>query len=313
MTFEEYKSLKALNQSGMKLLLESPRKYWDERVNPNPPKIKKQPAQQRKLDLGTALHSLILMGIEPYVQPPTIKPNTDKGKDEIKAIKKTLPEGQLMFEKKYCDVVYEMADSIYEDEAAMNILLRAGTGRHLVEQNLAFDYQFGPLPTDTIRCKAKLDIIKQYRNKVHLCDLKTSGTVSPDGFARNAFNMGYHVQAAFYMHAAASVLQLDVGQVDQEFSIIAVQSARPYLCKVYSYGAKDVRQGQRAVDEAVRLYLKYRHMEDRWPSFDVEDETKRGKPELLEIPVWGRDEQYHEEPQLADPTEDVNLEVENPY
>lgn len=312
MTFEEYKALKALNQSGMKLLLESPRKYWDEKVNPNPPKIKRQPAQQRVLDYGTALHSLILMGIEPYKQPPTINEKTAQGKKDLKELKKQLPEGQLIFKEEYIDTVFEMAESIYEDEAAMAILRNEG-GRHLVEQNLAFDYQFGPLPTDTIPCKARLDIIKQHGNKVHLCDLKTSHTVSPEGFARNAFNMGYHVQAAFYIHAAASVLDLDVGQVDQEFSIIAVQSARPYLCRVSSYGEKDIRQGQRAVDEAVRLYLKYQHMEDRWPSFDVEDETERGKPALLEIPVWGRDERYHEEPQQAKPAEDSHLEVENPY
>lgn len=312
MTFEEYKALKALNQSGMKLLLESPRKYWDEKINPNPPTKNVAPAKQKSYDIGTAVHSLVLLGITPFEQPAHIKPRTEAGKEWIAKTKASLPEGQMLMDKATIDVVNQMAESVFEDEAAVNIL-RGDGERHLVEQNLAFNYQFGPLPDDTIPCKARLDIVKQYCNGVHICDLKTTKSLKPDSFERDAYNFGYHMQAAFYMHAAAAVLDLPVGSIDQEFSIISVESVRPYRCRAYTYSAKSVRQGQRAVDEAIRLFLKYRHMEDPWPSFDIEDEALRGRPTILEIPVWARDEQYHEEPPRAVQLETQLENNENPY
>jgi len=108
-----------------------------------------------------------------------------------------------------------------------------------------------------VRCKGRAD----YLSDLLLPDLKTTRDASPRKFASAAYSYGYFSQLAFYADGAAA---LDGRQ--RAVYLIAVETARPYICQVY-----EVPQASLAVGRAEykRLLEQYRHAREnnQWPGY----------------------------------------------
>lgn len=78
-----------------------------------------------------------------------------------------------------------------------------------------------------VLCKARLDGYDA--TGLRIPDLKTCEDASPDEFPRQIGDMGYDIQASFYLDAACSLN----GELHDAFYFIAVEKSAPFVTAVY--------------------------------------------------------------------------------
>ncbi len=74
--------------------------------------------------------------------------------------------------------------------------------------------------------KARIDRLIRTETGWQILDLKSTDDARPEAFQRKAFNLGYHVQAAFYTDMVARVMDCD--PVDVEFVFVTVERKAPH-------------------------------------------------------------------------------------
>ena len=106
-----------------------------------------------------------------------------------------------------------------------------------------------------------------------LIDLKTTVDPSPEGFAKQAANFGYHIQDQFYRR----VMTLAGHEIDR-FVFIAVGKSAPHKVGVYELNWRTLEEGNAAVKYALEAYA---HAQETglWNYGYEELQT-------LEIPPW---------------------------
>lgn len=108
----------------------------------------------------------------------------------------------------------------------------------LPEQTLIWD-------EDGVTCRARLDWL--HDGYVAIDDYKTSSrTANPAGFSRSLFNMGYDVQAAFYLRG----LERLTGAV-AEWRWVVQETAPPYALSVVSLSPAAIGLANAKVDYAI--------------------------------------------------------------
>lgn len=127
---------------------------------------------------------------------------------------------------------------------------------------------------DGFPCKARLDLVP--RGPV-LADIKTCADASPDGFARHAWDMGYHLQAAWYLIG----WELCGANAKDRFQFIAYERGVG-LVKVHECSADLLRIGR---EQALRAFEAFRScsLSGEWPGYS----PGLG---LLDVPAWKRKE-----------------------
>jgi exodeoxyribonuclease VIII len=121
-----------------------------------------------------------------------------------------------------------------------------------------------------IRCKGRVDFI----TATTIPDLKTTKNAGPRKFAASAMDYGYFGQLAMYRDGAEAT----DGKA-RDCYIIAVETARPYVCQVYSVDASSLEIGRY---EYKRLLAAYKEAKASgiWPGY-----SPRILP--LTVPKWG--------------------------
>jgi hypothetical protein len=119
-------------------------------------------------------------------------------------------------------------------------------------------------------CKARLDFIA---NAGALVDLKSSRDASPSGFGRQAWNLCYHAQAAFYSDAYFAVTGERL-----PFVLAAVEAEAPHVVQVYRVPERVLELG-RDYYRGLLVRLKDCRAEASWPGY-AEQELE------LELPRW---------------------------
>lgn len=89
---------------------------------------------------------------------------------------------------------------------------------------------------------SRLDIIGSTEAGPFVADLKTCASSNPRKFMKQAFDMGYHAQLAFYQDAARSI-----GIEPVDAYLVAVETKAPYPVTVF-------RLSQRLLEEGRRTY-----------------------------------------------------------
>jgi len=120
----------------------------------------------------------------------------------------------------------ELSEGEYETCLAVRDAVHA----HRVAAKLLRDCQFETTvewtdPTTGIACKCRPDAVK----KATLIDLKTARTIDARKFGRNAYDLGYFGQLAFY----AEGLAITTGCGDFEAYIVAVEADQPHDVGVF--------------------------------------------------------------------------------
>lgn len=156
----------------------------------------------------------------------------------------------------------QMRDSILEDDEARDLLFLSGQ----------FENAFTWTDEDTgLKCKCLVD--KDIPSIDSLVELKTCKDASPSGFMRDASNMDYEFQPAYYLD----------GTGRKNMIYICVEKESPFACNVFHpdpdeyiyYGRLDYKYCLKAVKDCTD--------KGKWPGYSY---WKPRGGNILELPPW---------------------------
>jgi PDDEXK-like domain of unknown function (DUF3799) len=226
MSNEEYHKHPALGSSGMKLLLKSPFKYWNQYLNPNFIKSEQSPA----LKFGSQYDCWVLEN-EKYFDRYEIKKTfnipkmpllrdlkekfgEEEGKAKFEENKKILASAQ--FEKESCENYLKESGKIIVSQldhdrcVAMKECLIKNESSWILEDGIKQASIFWTDKRTGVRCKCRPDnMLNPGENSAlqngFLLDLKSSRDASPEGFGKQIFELGYDISAAHYINGFKAV------------------------------------------------------------------------------------------------------------
>ena len=126
-----------------------------------------------------------------------------------------------------------------------------------------------------VPCKARLDAIGYSGLQPFIVDLKTTTDASPAGFARKAWDLGYHLQAAWYVDAVSKSWDCDA----PAFYFIAVEKDSG-LVSVHQATDDFIAAGREAYRRAMDQFAEAWHT-GIWPGYDENIHA-------LDVPAWAR-------------------------
>lgn len=271
MTNEEYHADRtAISSSGLKLLAKSPKHLFCSRQE------KKEPTES--MAFGTLVHTVTL---EPglvdsmyCVMPEGVDKRTKEGKafwaefQEKNAGKEVLKEEDMQ-------AAMMIAESVLEHPSSA--LIRLGIGAP--EKTIFWDEDLGN--GKTVKCKVRLDwSVDPIQGTLPLgmiTDLKTTKDAC-DGFAKDAYNLGYFIQAAFYCRGFMALHGLSERP---PFTFIAAEKEPPYGVISYQADAEFLDIGWKECDRLLRVYAECCDA-NIWPCYSTEI-----KP--LSMPKWAKE------------------------
>lgn len=231
---EEYRNFDAVSRSDLLLIERSPAYYRYRKANPE--------TATDALRIGTAVHSRILTPEafrDEYFEAPEIPPrNTKAGKDAWLNIRYEA-NGREILSADEAEIVEGIAASIQADRLASTLL---SNGR--AETSIVW--------TDELTgedCKARPDYIRETSDAVIVTDLKTTRDGSTEGFIREAFNLGYPLQAFMYSEAVRLAFGKPV-----RFYFVAVEKEAPYAVNVFAVDDIFVRYGEERFRELLGVF-----------------------------------------------------------
>lgn len=209
--------------------------------------------KKKAWDIGTAVHSKVLgVGADTVTCPPELL--ASNGAMSTKAAKEWRAEqedaGHIVVTAAEQAQVNAMAESVLGHELARGWLELPG---HAEASMFATDPETG------LQLRCRFDYLPDdARGSV---DLKTTLDASPNGFAKRAHDLGYHVSRAHYLHTAALA-----GHPRKEMVFIAVENKAPYLVAVYQLALPFAERGERRARHARQLLVQCRET-DSWPGY----------------------------------------------
>lgn len=246
---EDYHGSSPISSSGLKRILRSPSHF----KNP------KQHSQTRAMEIGTAIHTLIL---EPHRFHSDYKiVECDARTSALyKAACKDHPSERVLTIGEY-ENVKGMQDGVMRNRGCRELI--EAPGRY--ELSL-----FAKDPETGLIVKVRYDKLTDSGMPV---DLKKTQDARPDAFSRSINMYDYHLSAALYMDAWSWAFGEDL----HSFRWIAVEEQSPHAAKRYVIDDLSLEVGRAKYREALIEY-------DRclqsgvWPSYDDGDEEEIGLP-----------------------------------
>lgn len=122
--------------------------------------------------------------------------------------------------------------------------------------------------------RARFDWLSSDRRLI--VDYKTTEDAGAETFARRVAQMGYDVQAAFYLRVLALLDRESEGRT--HFLFLAQETAPPYALAAYELGEGDLEVARRKVETAIELWARCRQT-GRWPAYPA-------TVQRLTLPHW---------------------------
>ena len=210
--------------------------------------------------MGSAAHTLTF---EPHLADTIWEWGGRRAGKEYNELKESADAaGAIILNTQEYDKVHRMAEAVRANSAAAELL----SGKLVCEASI--------LTTDALTgvdMRARPD---GWRTDIAcLLDLKTTIDPSPEGFAKQAANLGYHIQESWYRR----VMELDGHEVDR-FIFIAVGKDAPYKVGIYELDTESLNEGDAAVQYALEQYA-IAQANDDW-GYDY------GELTTIRIPPW---------------------------
>ena len=222
----EYHESEALSASGAKTIAMKSLahfKYGEQKHSP-------------AFDLGTSVHTLVL---EPHMKKNVwCGPAARRGKEWTQLKEDAEAQGAVLLTESDYEQASKMADAVLSNAAAAEYL----SGDLVVEASM-----FAHDSIYNVDLRARPDGWR--KDIAAVVDIKTTIDPSPEGFARQVANFGYHIQDAFYRR----VLTLNGIEIDR-FIFIAVGKEAPYAVGVYELDWRTLDEGKAAVKYALEQY-----------------------------------------------------------
>jgi len=229
-----------ISASGLKLFIKCPALYYAAYLDPN-----RQPQESTAaMDLGTAFHCAILEPDE-YKDRFSVLPKGFKkvGKDNVALYDAIIDAGLMPITASDHEGVMAMADAMRANKMTSYLLNIPYT----VEQSIFAE-------VNGVKCKCRPDLLIMpdtdplYPDGL-IVDMKSAKDASPDGFGKQAWDLGYHIQSAFYRH----VFHAKHGRLPR-FVFGAVESKYPHLTKYHEDPDDLAEYAAEIVTEALMLY-----------------------------------------------------------
>lgn len=249
--FNEYLDLDMVSNTLLKQLKVSPKQYRFRQ---------KHPIKDRKnLMIGRGSHTSVLEPDRFPLDYVVYKGKVRRGKqwDEFAAINK----GSTILKAEEYQQCLSIRDAVNHHPIA----------RRYFKEGESEITLFWKHETTGIWCKSRLDWFKA---DDYLLDLKTTKSIQPWLFNRDCFNMGYHIQGAFYQDAFQAVN----GQ-KLPYYIVAVETNAPHDVAVYAMPDEVLDEGRMAYGTLMHT-LATCIEKDEWPGQAEEKELE------LQLPAW---------------------------
>ena len=266
----EYRRIKAVNYSGLKLFADCPLYFWEQYLNPDREPETESPA----LRIGRAGHMRILEGAEiyhnTYIKEASFDKRTKAGKEAHKEWLANIGNREPLPADEW-DMIERMATAVLGSPLASALV--EGAGGYSEEVCQAIDPETGML----LKCKA--DRIATVNGKTYVVDLKTCsrryGGAGQDGFGKSVAKFKYHWQAAFYSDLITA--SGDWGPVEN-FIFVVVEKEPPHAVAIYECDEQLLETGRRQYREALQRFKECQE-KDQWPGFDQQITS-------LSLPRW---------------------------
>jgi len=242
-----YHAMRALSASGAWLVVEECAAKFLWRSPWNPLYV---PEAKTDFDIGVAAHLAVL---EPQRQADNIvlieagDYRTTKARDARDTARAA---GKVPLLPYQFDIVRAIAGSI----RAHPIASEAFRGGEAEVTLLWSD------PDTGIPCKARPDYLPSHSRWV--VDLKTAASANPRSWRDQAYRLGYHARAAWYLDGAKAVL----GQSPEEYWFVLVEKEPPYLVSVVSFDHDALAWGRIANRKARERFAVSAAAND-WPGY----------------------------------------------
>jgi len=241
--FPTYTKADGLNQSKLKVLKRSPRKFLHA--------IEVGREDTEALGIGRAIHTAVL---EPekfhsmFFQLPELNLRTTAGKAERDALL-VANEGKEALKADDYQLVFDTAAAVLGHSDAAKLLRDTTREMCIWWKDEATD----------VLCKARLDAYHAPTRTI--VDLKTTQDASPAAFRKSIYQYGYHLQAGWY----AAALRAHGVMVDH-FVIIAVEKASPFDVGVYRLTDEVLKLSRKENQALLRQYAQCLRT-DNWPGY----------------------------------------------
>tara|TARA_R100001530_G_scaffold135897_2_gene114420 strand:- start:2229 stop:3053 length:825 start_codon:yes stop_codon:yes gene_type:complete len=250
LTFAEYRDWDAVNISRLKKILVSPKHYKYQ-----------QDKDSEAFRVGRSLHTMVLQPTQyPVLYAVWLDEQGRRYGKKWNAFKEAEAGKEIIREADY-NRHLEIERAVRHDDVACKLLDEGQPEVSIMWETLG-EYD----------CKARVDWLRDDC----LVDLKTTSSVKPDDFARDAYRYGYHIQAAWYREAAFRATRKVL-----PFKIIAVEKESPHDVAVYRLTDEMLKDGEQTVDDALTL-LELCTESDSWPGVGRGDELD------LDLPAWAQ-------------------------
>lgn len=196
--------------------------------------------------MGTLAHACV---IEPdrFAAEYAVVPDMRRGTKAWEQAEADNPGKVLVKESDYADLL-----------AVRRAVWSHGTAKALLERSALREVSLF-WHRDGVPCRARFDAVTDAGVVV---DFKTAASARRCDFARSIGRYGYHIQAAWYTHAAKLA-----GYGDDPFmAFIVAETTPPYAVAVYTLDDATMEYGRREADRLFAVYAEC-HRTDTWPAY----------------------------------------------
>jgi hypothetical protein len=259
---QAYRSDPAHAQSYVKHILRSPAHYKAS--------LKRKFAPTPFMQMGSALHCLVLEGEEQFERDCILKPEglsltTKEGKEWKEANKKKIILSNSDQYQSW-DAVHGMAASLRELDWFNS---KAKDYRKFNELSLYWEQ-------DKLDCKCRIDRLVFEDDCANILDLKTTDEVEFDKFVSKVLSdINYLFQAGWYVEGVHANFNMPA-----KFTFIGVERKPPYVARIFEVGGSMLEEAFRQTTYA-RQTLAECIAKNEWPRPKVTNE-------VLELPPWYR-------------------------
>lgn len=250
------------NQSYLKNILISPAHYKASKKRRFAPTI--------NMEIGSALHCLVLEGEEEFSNRYVLKPedialNTKEGKEwKAAQVGKTILTNNE--KERAWDSVHGMASSLLKLDWFNQDL---PDYRKYNELSIYWD-------ADGIPCKGRLDRLVDMGDYLLVLDLKTTDSVDQSAFLKKMIGgMNYLFQSAWYTEAASLAYNKPA-----KFIFAAIERTEPWTLALFEVSDDMMDEGNRQIKRARQLLRKCLDSKE-WPRPEV-------SYNVLDLPGWYR-------------------------
>lgn len=224
-----------------------------------------EPKSSAAMDDGTALHQMLLGDDRVDV----LEFPDFRTKDAREARDASRSSGRVPMLAEQWRNLERVSSSLKEQLAELPITPPLFTDG-MAEQTIVWVDKFG------VKCRARLDWLRADYTAID--DLKKARTADPRRFQRSIFQLGYDIQAAFYIRACKAAFG-----VEPVFRWVAIEPQPPYALSVHTLTPKALRNANDKVDLALDIW-KQCLTTGEWPAYE-EGVLEVDLPSWLE-PEW---------------------------